>query len=104
MLEEREAVEHLAGAAHEGLKQCELLGRESDVGRAPPDAARGGVEVEVPGAEHRRALHRPPPYESAQPGEQLGEREGLDQVVVGPGVQARDAILDGVAGREHEDG
>ena len=39
----------------------------------------------------------------AQPGEQLLEREGLGEVVVGPGVEALDPVADRVAGGEHQD-
>jgi len=45
----------------------------------------------------RAARHR------ADAGRQLGEREGLAQVVVGPGVESRHAVLDFVARGEHED-
>ena len=45
-----------------------------------------------------------PAQQGAQPGQQLGQREGLGQVVVGPGVEALDPVAHGVAGGEHEDG
>ena len=43
------------------------------------------------------------PEQRAEPGEQLVERERLGEVVVGAGIQARDAVGDLVAGRQHED-
>ena len=39
----------------------------------------------------------------ADAGQQLLERERLDEVVVGAGVEARDAVRDRVARREHQD-
>ena len=49
------------------------------------------------------AVHRPP-QEGTYPGEQLLEREGLDEVVVGAGVEPGDPVRDRVARREHQDG
>ena len=40
--------------------------------------------------------------QGAQPRAQLAQREGLDQVVVGAGVEALDAVVDRVARGEHE--
>jgi hypothetical protein len=40
--------------------------------------------------------------QGAQPRLQLAQRERLDQVVVGAGVEALDAVVDGVARGEHE--
>jgi hypothetical protein len=37
------------------------------------------------------------------PGQQLAEVERLGEVVVGAGVEAGDAVLDGVAGGQHQD-
>ena len=42
------------------------------------------------------------PQQGAHPGQQLGEGEGLDEVVVGAVVEARHAVLERVAGGEHE--
>ena len=43
------------------------------------------------------------PRERAQAGGELLVRERLDEVVVGAGVEARDAVVDGVSGGEHQD-
>jgi hypothetical protein len=61
------------------------------------------IEAKVSDLEHRRPLDRRPPRQSAQPGEELRERERLREVVVGAGVQPRDAVLDRVAGGQHQD-
>ena len=44
------------------------------------------------------------PQQRAHTGEQLGEGKGLDQVVVGAGVQAVDAVAEPVACGQHQDG
>ena len=51
-----------------------------------------------------RPLDRPAAPERAQPRHELGERERLDEVVVGAAVEAGDAVLDRVARGEHEHG
>ena len=84
------------------LEQRELL-RESAISvLAAPDLAGGRVEPQVADLEDRRALDGAAAAERAQAGEQLHEGERLDEVVVGPAVEARDAVLHGVAGGEHE--
>ena len=63
---------------------------------AAPGAVRGRVEPQVADPELGRALRRRPARDRAQPREQLAERERLDEVVVGSGVEARDPVLDRV--------
>ena len=63
--------------------------RELDLLVAAPHLLRGRVQPQVADLEDRRALDRPAPDERAQPRQQLGERERLDQVVVGAPVEAR---------------
>ena len=79
-----------------------------------PDAAhlaRPRIELEVAEAEDVPALDfalsvaaPEPPKEGAQTREQLGEREGLRQVVVGARVETGDATVDLRAGGQHQDG
>src|ERR1700694_3878864 len=45
-----------------------------------------------------------PSCQRPKPCQHLAEREGLDEVVVGSGFQAVDAVVDRVSCREHEDG
>ena len=51
-----------------------------------------------------RPLAAPPPQQRLQARGQLGDRERLDEVVVGAGLQAGDAVLDLVARGQHADG
>ena len=62
---------------------------------------RVGVEREV-GEAHGADVAVDPAQQGAQPRPQLAQREGLDQVVVGAGVEALDAVVDRVACGEHE--
>ena len=49
-------------------------------------------------------VERPSQRWRALAGQQLGQCEGLDQVVVGAGIESLDTVLDGVACRQHQDG
>ena len=64
---------------------------------------RVGVQRQVGDDERGAAARRAAAQQRAQAGEQLLALEGLDEVVVGAGVEALDARLDRVAGGEHED-
>ena len=78
---------------------------ESSIGvLAAPHLARRRVEPQVADLEHRGPLGLAPPRERAQPRQQLGERERLDEVVVGAAVEAGDAVLDRVARGQHQHG
>ena len=95
--------QHAARVEHEQLEQLvlgagelgELLAHRDPVAAAvqPELLERHGVRV---------ALPRHPPQERPQARLQLAHVEGLDQVVVGAGVEAVDAIGDGVTRGEHQ--
>jgi hypothetical protein len=79
------------------------LGVSRYVGGASPHLVGARVETQVSDFQHDRALLRSAPGDSAQPGGQFGDGERLGQVVVGPGVEARDPVVDSVAGGEQQD-
>ena len=54
-------------------------------------------------AEYLQPLGTTTPVQRPDAGQQLVELERLRQVVVGPGVETPDHVLDGVSGGEHED-
>ena len=86
----------------EELEQAVLGARQLDAPVAAPDVTRGRVEREVGEAQSlRRRLDAS--QQRAQTREQLAQREGLDQVVVGAGIEARHAIVDRIARGEHQD-
>ena len=62
-----------------------------------------GIEAQVADLHHRRALDRAAADEGTQAGEQLGEGERLDQVIVGAAVEAGDPIVEGAARGQHQD-
>ena len=66
--------------------------------RVDRSKARSPTRRSPPSPSKRRRKQR------AQPGQQLGQRERLDEVVVGPGIEPLDPVVDGVARGEHEDG
>jgi hypothetical protein len=62
----------------------------------------GGVESKVSDREDGRPLRRCPPQQRAQAREQLVESERLREIVVGSRIETFDAILDSVAGGQHQ--
>src|SRR5262249_35398971 len=62
-----------------------------------------GVEREVAYGEQDRPRQLGPAKERVKPGEELGERERLREVVVGSRVEAEHAVLDCVTRRQEQD-
>ncbi len=85
------------------LEKCELPGGEADLLTAPAHAVGRRVELEIADRDPRGAVVDPPTSKGANPGPELGHRERLCQVVVGPAVQTGYPVGDGVERREHED-
>jgi hypothetical protein len=56
-----------------------------------------------PHENRRRLLLVTPSHEGVDSGQEFLERKGLPKVVVGPQVQAGDALLDRVLGRQDQD-
>ena len=68
------------------------------------DGVAGGVEFETRVAQRLLGRAAAAAQQGSQPRAELLERERLDQVVVGAGVEALDAIRDRVARGEHQHG
>ncbi len=83
-------------------KQDELLGREIDLRLATPDLMGRRVEPQLADLDDRRPLALAAPHQGTEPGQQLGEGEGLGQVVVGAAVEAGDPVLERAAGGQHQ--
>ena len=90
------------GWREEELEQPVLGARELDAPVAAPHVARPGSSAR---SAKRSTLGRglDAPQQRAQAREQLAQGERLDQVVVGAGIEAGDAVVDRVARGEHED-
>ena len=103
LLEKHGPGHHAAGVAHQEAQQGELAGLQLDRPVAARDTMRQEVEREVADAEHRLGNRaRRTAAEGGDAGGELGERERLDQVVVGAGVQPRHAVVDAAQRREEE--
>lgn len=77
------------GPAHEGLEEGELARRQLYRLLPARDLTRGRIEAQVPHRKDRGSRDRAAPHERPHPGEQLGEREGVGQVIVSALVEAR---------------
>ena len=90
------------------MEQKELEEVELDLGQcddplAAPGLAGGQVEGEVLEAQHLVVGDRcAPPEQGPEPSEELREVEGLDEVVIGPGIETSHAVADRITCGEHQ--
>src|SRR5689334_7046907 len=106
LVQELVARQRLARMAQEALEQRELARAEIHRSTADGDPAASLVERDRTGGEDRVRASRPglgPASERSQPRGQLLVGERLDEVVVGAGIEARDAVVDRVPGGQHQD-
>jgi hypothetical protein len=87
----------MPGAGHEGAEEGELAGGEVEDAAGADRAAGGGIEFDVAEAEGGFCARAWSADHGSDAGEQLGEAEGLRDVVVGAAVESFDAVGDGVA-------
>ena len=90
--------------ADEDVEQVELAARERELAAGARGDVAPRVDDDVPRHVRARPLPAAPPQQRLQPRGQLGDRERLDEVVVGARLQARHAVLDLVARGQHADG
>jgi hypothetical protein len=102
VLEEVLLSHHDTGVCHEVVEQGELLGGQVETIALASRHEPGRIQLQRPNLDHRVALGVPTD-ESANPRRQLGEGEGLDQVVVRSGVEAGDTVVHVVASCQHQD-
>ncbi len=100
----RLARHHRRGALQENFEDVELDLGEVDCRAGGAEGSSGRVVDEVAHRQLRRMRLLRPALQGAQPGEQLGEIEGLDHVVVGALVKAEDTVGGHVPSRQHEHG
>ena len=92
--------------AHEQLEQGELGARELEPPLAAVHLVGDRVERQVIEGERARTIvvvASAPAQQRAHARHQLAQRERLDEVVVGAGVEAGDAVVDRVARGQHQD-
>ena len=80
-----------------------LAGRQVERSTLPVDALGGRIQRQLGDADVRLLGRRVAAQQRPDPRQQLAERERLDEVVVGAGVQPVDPVADGVAGGQHQD-
>ena len=86
------------GVAHQVLEQRELPRPQLDLPAGPAHLAGQEVHLDVERGEARGLRRsRRAADEGLHAGEELGEGEGLGEVVVAAGLQAADAVVDGAA-------
>ena len=103
-LEEGRPGQHLPRMEHEQLEESELSARQVDRAAGTSHLARDRVELEIREVQGAVVAGGSPAQQRAQAGEELAERERLDEIVVGARVETVDSVLDRVARRQHQDG
>ena len=100
------AGEHKRGGTHQFGQERGFTIRQlhlNSVGCGSTDPPGNEVKPQSPGLQHRRrivaAAHQRP-----DPGQQFGNLERLDQIVLGPGVETFNPVLDRSAGGEDQRG
>ena len=101
-IEDLLARHHLARMAHEVAEQCELAGREVLALGAGRDADAQGVEDDVASHESLVAALGGTAGQGPDARQQLREREGLGEIVVGAGVEPGHAVVERAQGRQHQ--
>ncbi len=99
------ARQYLAMAAHQQLQQAELLGRQVYAPAIAGHPAAQQIQLQIGHAQCAAfAAGMAAAQDDAHPGQQLGKRERLDEIVVGPQLQALDPILHLIAGGQEQHG
>ena len=95
--------DHPAGAGEQVLQHGELLGAERQPLPGPGRGPAAGVELDVAVVQQRGQRLGGAAAEGADPGGQLGEVEGLGQVVVGAQAEAFHPVAEAAGRGQHQD-
>ena len=80
---------------HEVFQKLEFLRLQVDAMPGPSNGSFQKIHLEIGHAQSLRDLsHRRPAGERVDPGEQLGKREWLDEIIIAARLQAFDPIVD----------
>ena len=92
--------------ARQLAQDAEARGAHPDLAALPRDPVPGHIDADVIHPQLAALgvlLRAAPPQQGPDAGLQLAQGKGLDQIVVGPGIQAQHAVGHGIAGRQHDD-
>src|SRR5689334_124915 len=103
-LEQHRARDDAALIAHEEFKQAKLARLQVDHLAAAADGAANEIHLEIGDAQNGLLpLERRPPGESMEPGQELGEGEGLGDIVVAARLEPIDTIIDAAQRCQEQD-
>jgi hypothetical protein len=88
---------------HEELQEAELLGGQLDFLPADPDEVRVRIQRHLAHPQDLRCPAVDAALEGADPREELGHGERLDEVVVSSGIEAKDPVVKAIPRRQHDD-
>ena len=94
----------MALVPQEKLEQVELSTRQVEQPLAADSAAGHEIQFQIRRFQSKHVRWSAASQQRANPGEQLGKRERLDQIVVGSEIQAADSIVNAVSRRQDQDG
>ena len=98
------AGEDFAGAAGEECEEGEFLGAEVETFAGAGGLVADEIDFEIGDGEEIGLACAGAAEDGADAGEEFREGEGFDEVIVGAEFEAFDAVFDGIAGGEEEDG
>ena len=104
-LQQHRAGHDLSGMAHQIFQQAELAGLEVDPLPGPLHLAGQQVHLEI--ADRELRLHRgraAPAQQGLDPRQELGEGEGLGEIVVGAGAKPAHPVVDLAQRAQEQDG
>ena len=95
--------ENLVLVTKEVFEQSELATGQGQRCPADADLSCRGVKSKLATRQDVRSFRRSAPGQCPEAGEQFGEGEWLDQVVVCTDIEASDAVVDRIAGGQQQD-
>ena len=96
--------QHASAVMQQSLQQCLLTSRQVDRLTAQQGNAAAGVVAQLPVFDQIDAAPGHPAQQGVQAGGQFTQVKGLEQVVIGPGLQAIHPVGDRVTGGQHQHG
>jgi hypothetical protein len=85
------------------FEQRELPRRKADLSSGPPNPQRCRIELEIADLDLRGTVFETTPAQGPDARPELGHAEWLREVIIGPLIQAGDAIVDVVQGGQDQD-